>query len=156
LPSNQEAELKPQYHQKQKTKKHQISNRINSYTALQFSINTMVTFSPSEIIYLSWVPVAHACNLSYSGGRDQEDHGSKPVLTNSMQDPISKTTHHKKGLAEWLKALSSSPRTTKKKKKKKRKERNNLLKYKRHVFCFDFFFFFFFFGARDQTQGLRS
>jgi hypothetical protein len=25
-------------------------------------------------------PVAHTCNLSHSGGRDQEDHGSKPVL----------------------------------------------------------------------------
>jgi hypothetical protein len=27
----------------------------------------------------SWAPVAHACNLSYSGGRDQEDHGLKPL-----------------------------------------------------------------------------
>jgi hypothetical protein len=26
---------------------------------------------------LSQVPVAHACNPSYSGGRDQEDQGSK-------------------------------------------------------------------------------
>jgi hypothetical protein len=26
-----------------------------------------------------WVPVAHACNPSYSGGRDQEDHGLKPA-----------------------------------------------------------------------------
>jgi hypothetical protein len=25
------------------------------------------------------VTVAHACNPSYSGGRDQEDHGSKPA-----------------------------------------------------------------------------
>jgi hypothetical protein len=24
-------------------------------------------------------PVAHACNPSYSGGRDQEDHGLKPA-----------------------------------------------------------------------------
>jgi hypothetical protein len=24
--------------------------------------------------------VAHACNPSYSGGRDQEDYGSKPAL----------------------------------------------------------------------------
>jgi hypothetical protein len=28
---------------------------------------------------LSWVPVAHACNPSFSGGRDQEDRGSKPA-----------------------------------------------------------------------------
>jgi hypothetical protein len=27
----------------------------------------------------SQVPVAHACNPRYSGGRDQEDHGSKPA-----------------------------------------------------------------------------
>jgi hypothetical protein len=27
----------------------------------------------------SRVPVAHTCNPSYSGGRDQEDHGWKPV-----------------------------------------------------------------------------
>jgi hypothetical protein len=28
---------------------------------------------------LSWVLVAHTCNLSYSGGRAQEDRGSKPT-----------------------------------------------------------------------------
>jgi hypothetical protein len=27
--------------------------------------------------------VDHACNPSYSGGRDQEDHGSKPAQANS-------------------------------------------------------------------------
>jgi hypothetical protein len=32
----------------------------------------------------------HACNPSYSGGREQEDHVLKPVWTNSLQDPISK------------------------------------------------------------------
>jgi hypothetical protein len=34
--------------------------------------------------------VAHACNPSYSGGRDQEDHVPKPAQANSLQDPISK------------------------------------------------------------------
>jgi hypothetical protein len=38
----------------------------------------------------SQVLVAHACNSTYSGGRDQEDYGLKPVQTNSLQDPISK------------------------------------------------------------------
>jgi hypothetical protein len=38
----------------------------------------------------SWVPVAHTYNPSYSGGRDQEDHSSKPDKANSLQDPISK------------------------------------------------------------------
>jgi hypothetical protein len=28
---------------------------------------------------LSQVPVAHTCNPTYSGGRDQEDCGSKPA-----------------------------------------------------------------------------
>jgi hypothetical protein len=32
--------------------------------------------------------VAHTCNLSYSGSRDQEDDGSKPAQVNSSQDPF--------------------------------------------------------------------
>jgi hypothetical protein len=32
----------------------------------------------------SWALVAHACSPSYSGGRDQEDHGSKPAQANSL------------------------------------------------------------------------
>jgi hypothetical protein len=47
----------------------------------------------------SWVPVAQACNPSYPGGRDQEDHGSNPAWANSSLEPISKKpiTHtHKK------------------------------------------------------------
>jgi hypothetical protein len=40
--------------------------------------------------------VTHACNPSYSGGRDQEDLGSKPVQANSSLDSISKKNHHKK------------------------------------------------------------
>jgi hypothetical protein len=61
------------------------------------------------------VLVAHACNASYSGSRDQEDRGSKPAWANSSRDPIKKNTHHKKGLVEWLKvkALNSSPSTIK-------------------------------------------
>jgi hypothetical protein len=43
----------------------------------------------------SRVPVTHACNLSYSGGRDQKDLGSKPVQANSLQDPISKNPSQK-------------------------------------------------------------
>jgi hypothetical protein len=45
----------------------------------------------------SQVPVAHACNPSYSGGRDQEDHGLKPAKANSLQDPIVKNPSQKKG-----------------------------------------------------------
>jgi hypothetical protein len=34
--------------------------------------------------------VAHTCNPSYSGGRDQEDHSLKPARANSLRDPILK------------------------------------------------------------------
>jgi hypothetical protein len=34
--------------------------------------------------------MAHACNPSYSGGRDQENCGSKPAGKNSLQDASSK------------------------------------------------------------------
>jgi hypothetical protein len=33
--------------------------------------------------------VADAYNLSYSGGKDQEDGGLKPAQANSLQNPIS-------------------------------------------------------------------
>jgi hypothetical protein len=42
-------------------------------------------------------PVTHACNPSYSRGRDQEDVGSKPAWTNNSQDPILKKPITKKG-----------------------------------------------------------
>jgi hypothetical protein len=34
--------------------------------------------------------VAHAYNPSYSGGREQEDHGLKPAWANRSRDPTSK------------------------------------------------------------------
>jgi hypothetical protein len=34
--------------------------------------------------------VVYACNPSYSGGRDQEDCGSKPAWANSARDSILK------------------------------------------------------------------
>jgi hypothetical protein len=54
--------------------------------------------------------VAHACNPSYSGGRDEEDHGSKPDRGNSSVPPYLKKPFTKIELVEWLKvkALSSS------------------------------------------------
>jgi hypothetical protein len=38
----------------------------------------------------SQAPVAHACNPSYLGSRDQEDLGLKSDWANSSQNPISK------------------------------------------------------------------
>jgi hypothetical protein len=51
----------------------------------------------------SQAAMTHACNPSYSGDRNQEDHGSKPAQANSSQDPILKKPITKKGLVEWLK-----------------------------------------------------
>jgi hypothetical protein len=42
------------------------------------------------------VPVTHTYNPSYTGGRDQEDHGLKPPWANSLRDPISKIPNTKK------------------------------------------------------------
>jgi hypothetical protein len=33
---------------------------------------------------LGWVPVAHMCNPSYSGERDEEDNSLKPARANSL------------------------------------------------------------------------
>jgi hypothetical protein len=49
-------------------------------------------------------PMAHPCNLSYSGGRDQEDRDLKPASSKQFMRPYpEKKIHHKKGLVEWFK-----------------------------------------------------
>jgi hypothetical protein len=60
--------------------------------------------------------VAHVCNPSYSGDRDQEDRDLKPVQANSLGEPYLEKTLQQKGLVEWLKvkALSSNLSTRKK------------------------------------------
>jgi hypothetical protein len=40
-----------------------------------------------KFIPTSRAPVAHACNPSYSGDRDQEDPGSKPALGEQFPRP---------------------------------------------------------------------
>jgi hypothetical protein len=50
--------------------------------------------------------VGHTCDPSYSGGRDQENRGSKPAQANSSGYSIKKKAHHHKkwgALVEWLK-----------------------------------------------------
>jgi hypothetical protein len=42
------------------------------------------------MVWFSQALVAHTCNPSYTGRRDQEDHGSEPDQANSLQDPIRK------------------------------------------------------------------
>jgi hypothetical protein len=43
-----------------------------------------------KIFFSSWALVAHTCNPSYSGGRDQEDCSLKKIQANSLQDAILK------------------------------------------------------------------
>jgi hypothetical protein len=40
-----------------------------------------------EVLEMSLVLVAHACNPSYSGGRDQEDNSSRTARTKSETLP---------------------------------------------------------------------
>jgi hypothetical protein len=52
---------------------------------------------------------------SYSGGRDHEDCGLKPVWANSSQDPTSKKKKKKNpkiGLVEWHIALTAETRSS--------------------------------------------
>jgi hypothetical protein len=85
----------------------------------QCGYNRILTKGLKSLRNFGLEPVAHACNPSYSGGRDQEDLSSKTAWANSLQDPNFEKTHHKKGLVEWLKMqdLSSSPSTSNTKKK---------------------------------------
>jgi hypothetical protein len=39
--------------------------------------------------------VAHTCNPSYSGGRDQKDCGFKPAQRKKSEKPYLKKNHHK-------------------------------------------------------------
>jgi hypothetical protein len=43
-----------------------------------------------------WALVAHTCNPSYTGGREEEDCSSKPAQANSSERTYFKTTLHKK------------------------------------------------------------
>jgi hypothetical protein len=69
---------------------------------MQRSINRRITAqdSPgikrdpiSKITNINWALVAHACNPSYIGGRDQKDESLKPALAEK--------THHKKKKGPW-------------------------------------------------------
>jgi hypothetical protein len=57
--------------------------------------------------------LVHAYNPSYSRGRDQEDHGSKSALANSLRNPMWKIFHTKKGwgMAQAIECLPSKHKT---------------------------------------------
>jgi hypothetical protein len=56
-----------------------------------------------KVGHVGWIPVAHACNPSYSEGRDQEDHNLKPAPQKIVCEPQSQKIPSQKGLVEWLK-----------------------------------------------------
>jgi hypothetical protein len=65
---------------------------------LQCSSNSSsLTLVLLKAVVRSQAPVAHTCNPSYSGGRDQEDHSWKPVEANSSGDSLSKIPNTKQG-----------------------------------------------------------
>jgi hypothetical protein len=53
-------------------------------------------WATTKKLNLSQALVAHACNPSYSGGKDQEDCGLKPAQANSSQDAVLKNTQPEK------------------------------------------------------------
>jgi hypothetical protein len=59
--------------------------------------------SSDKRIYILRVLVVHTCNPSFSGGRDQEDHGLKPAWANSSKRPYLKKIPSQKQTGEWLK-----------------------------------------------------
>jgi hypothetical protein len=63
--------------------------------------------------------VPNTCNPSYSGGREQEDRGSKPAQTNSSQELISKilNTERAGGVAQGIGPEFKSQYRKKKEKK---------------------------------------
>jgi hypothetical protein len=71
--------------------------------------------------------VGHACNPSYSGGRDQEDHSSKRAWSNSSGDPISKnkkpSQNRDVGVAQGVGPEFKPQNCKKKRKKEKEKEK---------------------------------
>jgi hypothetical protein len=73
--------------------------------------------------------VAHSCNPSYSGGRDQEDHSSKPAQANSLRDLIFKNPSQKRagGVAQGVDP-EFEPQYHKKKKEKPHKNKRNKCK----------------------------
>jgi hypothetical protein len=53
-------------------------------------------FLKSNVFFMGWVPVAHACNPSYSWGRAQDGYGSRPAQANSSQELILKISNIKR------------------------------------------------------------
>jgi hypothetical protein len=82
--------------------------KINISTIFQHKINMKYQLCYICICLIKSIRiqmlVAHACNPSYSGGTDQEDHGSKPAQA-KIPETLSQKTHQKKEMVEWGQAV---------------------------------------------------
>jgi hypothetical protein len=58
---------------------HILLMEVQFVAFLKLSLATYFLKKDLKIYMVSQAPVAHACNPSYSGGRDQENHGLKPA-----------------------------------------------------------------------------
>jgi hypothetical protein len=76
-------------------------------------------------MFFELATVAHDCNPSYSGGRDQEDCSSKPAQANSSRATISQknkiSSHYRAGGVAQGVGPEFKTNNAKKKKKKKKK-----------------------------------
>jgi hypothetical protein len=97
-----------------KSKPTALSRKIGKYANIE-DVNTPLPVQDNTSSQLENQEVAHVCNPSYSGGRDQEDHSLKPVWVNNSRDPISKKPKTKRA-GGVVKALSSNHDTAKKEK----------------------------------------
>jgi hypothetical protein len=107
----------------------EITTRITLRHSWQLSLKTAPVRSSSYMCMSgkkavsSQVPVVHTYNPSYSGGRDQEDCGSKPAHANSSWDHILKIpiTKRASGVIQ-----SEDPKFKPYGKKKKKKKKGSL------------------------------
>jgi hypothetical protein len=73
-------------------------SRWEIHPLIEKCINPKYKSINGKMLQVSWgsqEPVAHACNVSYLGGRHWKDHGSRPAQANSSEDPISKIAREK-------------------------------------------------------------
>jgi hypothetical protein len=78
------------------------------FSCITYPCNPLTGFPVLKII-ANLVLVAHACNPSYWGGRDQEDSGSKPTWANSSKRLYLEKPFTKKG---WWSGSSCRPWVT--------------------------------------------
>jgi hypothetical protein len=80
----------------------QVVEYLPSKSEAELKLQRHKWYSLIIILYfISRALVAHTCNPSYLGGRDQ-DCSSKPIWENSLRDPILKIPNTK-NMAKWLK-----------------------------------------------------